>query len=320
MADGGKLEVDGMYLATTFGRDLGNSGLILARTGGPMAEIGVAASQAFGGNGSVNRLAEADWMMWATRALTEVYREFQEEAGRGIEAMANAAIVCGATYVGTDAESAEKFNLIGFAFGETDRAPENLPKGLGQTLDEKAMAEGTAGDAQPDVLTGAQGQQIGPPGGGPTIIGFPDGSTRVITTGPMVNGYPSSVTTEYDSKGNMLNSYTYAGDTRDVTRISVLPGGDPKSTNDDRASKVRTQVGDDGKITVTTTVTKTDEHGSVVIGADGKPETTETTKTFTSGDYADSAAGPVKQIGTERPEDHVIGDYRKADPGVNATS
>ncbi|WP_035857281.1 hypothetical protein [Cryptosporangium arvum] len=227
----------------------------------PMAQT---ASDAFAGlkdAGPAGFFAEGKVMMAGIAKQQAAFERLLEDVRLGLTAIGQAANVCAYTYGTTDWESAEKLNLMGYAFADpTAKEPPGLPEGVGDTtmFDQRVTGEAAIGiDAEAD----APGGQSIPVGGGMLTM-YPDGSTRMVRT-QTIDGIPRSVTTITAPSGTLVSTTTTTYTADKTGRVApslvveVRPGG---KTVDERGNTVRAQdvttttrtvTADDGKKTIT---------------------------------------------------------------------
>ncbi|GAA0281529.1 hypothetical protein [Cryptosporangium japonicum] len=229
-----------------------------------LAPMDQTASAAFAGledASSAGFFAEGKVMMAGIAKQKAAFDRLLDDLELGLSAIGQAANVCAYTYGTQDWESAEKLNLMGYAFADpTAKQPPGLPGGVGDTtmLDQRVTGEQATGtDAEADA-PGGQSISVG----GGVLTMYPDRSTRMVRT-ETVNGVPRSVTTITSPTGALVSTTTTtytadkAGRVAPSTVVEVRAGG---TRVDERGKTVRaadvttttrTVTADDGSKTIT---------------------------------------------------------------------
>jgi hypothetical protein len=263
----------------------------------PMAQLATAAQAAFGAtdDAMAGVFAEGANMVAVINQQAAAFAAFQQDAGRGLVAIACAAQACANAYSVGDAESAEQIGLAKYAFGESTQRPPGVPAEAAKTLDQLAAEQpgGTTGTpmAEADVK-GTEGTVTGVdrmPGneGTVTTYTYSDGSTRAVTSMSGYGGSYSAVVITGADKTEISRSARWTEYTASGAPVSVQERG-----HQGKPGHVVVKVTEqpDGSETVETTITSVD--------ATGKPvdTTTSTTVGATSGDTdRDRDRGPMGQ-------------------------
>ena len=233
-----------------------------------LSQVEVEASGAFSGLSafSAGVFAEGAVMRAAMAKQQAAFTDFVGDLTRGLQAIGNAADVCAYAYNGTDVESAERMNLLGFAFATDPNAkkPKGLPKKVGETMaDQEAEAAASAAD-QPDVLTNPDGGKTVQVSGVGSFTYYPDGSMKKVEGSEIPGNVTASraTTTIYGPNGRVLSTtttdtvYRADGTSSEYYRSVVTPG-----------QQVKVAHGKPSKspdVTVTTRTGKT-LHGDKII-------------------------------------------------------
>jgi hypothetical protein len=226
-----------------------------------MEQTASAAFAGLGGAGPARFFAEGRVMMAGIAKQQAAFERLLDDLRLGINAIGQASNVCAYTYGTTDWESAEKMNLMGYAFADpTAEHPPGLPEGVGDTtmLDQRSTGEQAVTiDAEADA-PGGQSISVG----NGVLTMYPDRSTRMVRT-EMVDGVPRSVTTITTPTGALVSTTTTtyrtdkAGRPTGNVQVEVRPGA---KTVDEKGKSVRapdvttttsTVIADDGAKTIT---------------------------------------------------------------------
>lgn len=326
MAGDGDLHVDPAALSK-YGMDMQ---LYSMQAGMPisikLSTVEVDSSGAFGGLSGLDAgvFAEGPVMQAAMEKQSYAFNAFLADLTNGLQAIGNAANVCAYAYNATDVESAEKMNLLGYAFA-TDpdaKAPPGLPKEVnGETLLDRQLAG--QGTGLPQALTDPDSGTTANIYNGGYLTTYGDGSTKVEHTqaDPNVPGGSVLVTTISAPGGQVLSTtttkttYAASGTSSEYYRQVVTPGhsvtgadGKPEKAADTTVTTQSAARADGGR-TITTTTTVGEQKPDVSTVQVAPPETAPRT---------DEEAGPLEQTQDELGTDAGQVDWRKGYQGVQA--
>ncbi|GAA3398961.1 hypothetical protein [Cryptosporangium minutisporangium] len=244
-----------------------------------LSTVEVDSSGAFSGLSGFDAgiFAEGPVMQAAMEKQSYAFSAFVADMTRGLMAIGNAANVCAHAYNAGDVESAEKMNLLGYAFA-TDpdaKAPPGMPKSVtGETLLDLAMKN--QGGEQPEVLSNPNGGTTAQVYGSGWLTTYSDGSSKMVHSEPVpgVPGASMAVTTLTGPNGQVISTTT--------TRTKYSADG---TSSEYYRKEVRA--------------------GAQTEGADGKtqkmPDTTVTTETSPAADGG-KVITQTTQVGDKDPE------------------
>jgi hypothetical protein len=289
-----------------------------------LSNVEVDSSGAFAGLSAIGAgvFAEGPVMQSAMEKQSYAFNAFAADLARGLQAIGNAADVCAYAYNGTDIESAEEMNLLGYAFATDPDAkpPKGLPKDVGDTMaDQELDDQGGAGlpDALSDPDSGSTVQLYS----AGWLTTYADGSTKVVHT-ETVPGDPNAskaVTTITGPGGAVLSTtttrthYNANGTSSEYYRQVVTPGRQVEVAHG------KPQKSD--PITVTTETSNTATGKSIKTttqNGDAKPQVV--TVEVKAGHPAAAAvpAGPLEDAQDVLGPDAGKVDWRKGYQGVQA--
>jgi hypothetical protein len=218
------------------------------------------------------------------------FTAFLRDAIKGVNCIGSAAAVISEMYRNADGTNSAQLGDVAFAFADSGAAkPDNFPAGANtQTYSQEAAAQGGVQFAMASVADDSQASQVIYPASGVTILLFPDGSSKQITSqsGYGYEGTGSKTTTQIWYQGKQVgtqvnesysipNGYSYSVRTQS-------PTGDPTGAG---ATSTTTRTNPDGSTTIYTTTY--DGHGG---SKTSNPITVQPDTHATSDD-----AGPVQQ-------------------------
>ena len=233
------------------------------------------------------------------------FTHFLHDATKSVSCIGSAAMVIGEMYRNADGTNSAQLGDVAFAFGDPGaKVPDNFPKGANtQTFSQAAAAAQSDGSQFAMAASGddSLATQTIYPASGVTILLFPDGSTKQITS-QSGYGYAGTGTktttdiyyqgkhvgTEVDESYSIPNGYSYSVRTQSPTDSPTAPG----------ATSTTTQTNPDGSTTIYTTT----------YDANGNAHTSNPITVQPDTHATNSDAGPVQtaeqQYGTSGTQDY----------------
>jgi hypothetical protein len=192
-----------------------------------------------------------------TQNLSDI-THFLHDAIQGVNCIGSAAAVIGEMYRNADGTNSAQLGDVAFAFADPGvKPPANFPKGANTQTYSDLAAQGDGSQFSMAALgDDSLATQTIYPANGVTILLFPDGSTKQITSqsGYGYGGTGSKTTTEIYYQGKQVgteidesysipNGYSYSVRTQSPTGDATAPG----------ATSTTTRTNPDGSTTIYTT-------------------------------------------------------------------
>ncbi len=232
------------------------------------------------------------------------FTHFLHDATQGVNCIGSAAAVISEMYRNADGTNSAQLGDVAFAFADPGaKTPDNFPQGANTKSYSDLAAEQGAGSQYSMAASGddSLATQTIYPASGVTILFFPDGSTKQITSqsGYGYAGTGSKTTTEIWYQGKQVGT--------EIDESYSIPNGYSYS--------VRTQspTGDPTAAGATSTTTRTNPDGSTTIytttyDANGKPHDSNPITVQPDTHATNTDAGPVQaaeqQYGTSGTQDY----------------
>jgi hypothetical protein len=288
-----------------------------------LSQVEIDSSGAFSGASALlaGVFAEGSVMLAAMAKQQAFFTDFVGDLTKGLMAIGYAADVCAYAYNGTDIESAERMNLLGFAFATDPNAksPAGLPKKTGETMLDQELKDAASAASQPDVVTNPDGGTTVQVYGSGWQTSYPDGSTKMVETSEVPGDASAgrATTTLTGPNGQVLSVttaetiYRADGTSSEYYRKVVTPG-----------QKIAGAHGKTTKSPDTTVTTRTGQtiHGDKVIETseqvgNGKPKVTTVNVPYKA-PTPEAKAGPLEEAESVLHAGKV--DWRKGYQGVEA--